>query len=360
MRIEAERLEAAAGALLETTGAPPATADAVAESLVESDLRGHHSHGVLRVPYYADMIEAGSIDPAAKPAVDRSTGTLVKLDGCHAFGQVVGREAVDLLTDRVAAEGIAAVGMRDATHLGRVGEWAERTAAAGYCFAAFVNSQGGGHNVAPAGSADRLLSTNPMAYGIPTMGALDHDVVLDMATSQVAHGKIRELEASGGSVPEGWTTDERGAGYTDAAGFEAGEGGAMLPLGGRTAGYKGTGLAVVSELFAGLLGDGFVAGGRDAEYSSNAAVFVAVDPLFFTDREGIRRRMTTLADHLAAADYDAGPSPGVAAKGDRFRMPGAPEHERREAHLAEGVEIDDAVADRLRAMAEARDVDVDL
>ncbi|MFB6304269.1 MAG: Ldh family oxidoreductase [Haloferacaceae archaeon] len=360
MRIDADRLEAAAGALLETTGAPPEIAGKVAESLVESDLRGHHSHGVLRVPYYADMVEAGFIEPAATPSVDRSTRVLAKVDGRHAFGQVVGREAIDLLTGRADEAGVAAVGMRDATHLGRVGEWAERTAAAGYCFAAFVNSQGGGHNVAPAGSADRLLSTNPMAYGIPTMGALDHDVVLDMATSQVAHGKIRELEASGGEIPEGWTTDETGGPYADAAAFEAREGGAMLPLGGRTAGYKGTGLAVVSELFAGMLGDGFVAGERDAEYSSNAAVFVAVDPLFFTTREGVRRRVRTLADHLASADYDAGPSPGVAAKGDRFRMPGAPEHEKRERHLSEGVPIDDAVADRLRTMAEKRDVDVDL
>ncbi|MFB6281486.1 MAG: Ldh family oxidoreductase [Haloferacaceae archaeon] len=360
MRVDAARLEAAASALLETTGAPPATAETVARSLVASDLRGHHSHGVLRVPLYEEKVEMGTIDPTATPEVARDAGAVVTVDGRDAFGQLVGRRVVDLLTERADERGVAAVGARNATHLGRMGEWAERVAAEGFCFAVFVNAQGGNHNVAPAGSATRRLSTNPIAFGIPTMGGLAHDVVLDMATSQVAHGKIREREATGDPVPAGWTTDEDGDGFTDAAAFEAGEGGAMLPLGGRVAGYKGTGLAVVAELFAGLFGDAVVAGQEHPPDSNNAALFLAFDPLVTTDREGVRRRAAALADHLAAADYGTGPSPGVAAKGDRFRIPGAPEHEALRSYREDGIPLDDRIADRLRAMADRTGARIDL
>ncbi len=360
MRVDPDRLEAAARTLIATTGAPESTAAAVAASLVDADLRGHGSHGVIRVPLYAEKAAAGAADPTATPTVAHDGGATVRLDGNDAFGQVVGREAVSTLCERAADHGVAAVGVRDATHLGRIGEWGERAAAAGLCFAAFVNSQSGGYNVAPAGSADRLLSTNPVCFAVPTFDALDHDVVLDVATSQVAHGKVREKAWVGESAPEGWAVTDTGEPYTDAAAFEAGETGAQLPLGGAVSGYKGTGLAVVAELFAGLFGDGLVAGDRDGGRSSNAALFVAVDPLRFTTRAGVERRVRTLADHLAGADYDAGPSPGVAAWGDRFVLPGRPEHETAARHRADGVPLDGDVADRLRALAAERGVEIGL
>jgi uncharacterized oxidoreductase len=360
MSIEAERLEVAATTLLETTGAPPETAATVARSLVDADLRGHHSHGVLRVPRYAAKVANGDVDPTAEPVVEETTPTTATVDGRDAFGQLVGHEAVSLLDERAGRVGVAVVGIRDATHLGRVGEWAERTADRGYCFASFLNSQGGGHNVAPAGSATRRLSTNPLTFAVPTFGALDHDVVLDVATSQVAHGKIREKDAVGEPIPEGWTTDADGGHFADAAAFEAGTGGAMLPLGGRVAGYKGTGLAVVAELLAGFLGGGDVVGEAHPPESNNAAAFVAVDPLAFTTRERVREGVAAVAAHLDGADYDAGPSPGVAAAGDRFRMPGAPEHETAVRYGKEGIPIDERILDELRTMADERGVAVDL
>ena len=359
MRLSPERLETAVRRLVAATGAPEGHASVVAASLVAADLRGHGSHGVIRVPLYAAKVEAGALNPGAEPTVDHDGGATVLLDGQHTFGQVVGREAVSVLGERAAEHGVAAVGMRDATHLGRVGEWGERVADAGLCFAAFVNSQSGGYNVAPAGSADRLLSTNPVCFGVPTFDALPYDVVLDVATSQVAHGKVREKAWIGEPIPEGWAVDDAGDPYTDAEAFEAGAGGAQLPLGGVVSGYKGTGLAVVAELFAGIFGDGVVAGERDAERSNNAALFVAIDPLRFTTRAGVERRVRALAAHLDAADYDAGPSPGAAARGDRFVLPGRPEHDAAERNR-ESVAIDDAVLDRLRDVAETYGAQVDL
>lgn len=357
MRVEPERLTAAATSLLAAEGAPESTAAAVAESLVGADLRGHGSHGVLRLPYYADLVEAGVIDPTASPAVERATPALASIDGRNAYGQVVGREAVARLTERAGETGVAAVGLRRATHLGRVGEWAERTAAAGYCFASFVNSGGGGHTVAPAGSADRRLSTNPLTFAVPTFDALDHDLVLDLATSQVAHGKLRERAATGEPAPPGWTTDDAGEPVTDAAAFEAGAG-ALLPLGGRTAGYKGTGLAVIAELFAGIAGAAPVAGAVEPGQSNNAALFLAVDPLAFTDRAGVCDRVAALAAHLREADYATGPGPGAAATGERYRLPGAVEHETCARRREEGIPLDDRIVERLRGLGAERGVSV--
>lgn len=359
MRLSPERLEAAARTLVAATGAPEGHASAVAESLVDADLRGHGSHGVIRVPLYADKVADGALDPTAEPTVEHDGGATLLLDGQHTYGQVVGREAVSLLGERAAEHGVAAVGIRDATHLGRVGEWGERVADAGLCFAAFVNSQSGGYNVAPAGSADRLLSTNPICFGVPTFDALPHDVVLDIATSQVAHGKVREKAWIGKPIPEGWAVDDAGDPYTDAEEFEEGVVGAQLPLGGVVSGYKGTGLAVVAELFAGIFGDGVVAGEREQRESNNAALFVAIDPLRFTTRVDVERRVRALAAHLDTADYESGPSPGVAAKGDRFVLPGRPEYDAAETHRDE-LEIDDAVVSRLRGVADEYGAQIDL
>jgi uncharacterized oxidoreductase len=358
MTYDAAELEAFAATLFETTGASESTAAKVANSLVESDLRGHHSHGTLRVPLYARKVEKGILDPTAEATVNRDDGATVHLDGNDAFGQVVGRQAVDIVTERAADHGVAVCGMCESTHLGRMGEWAERVADEGLIFASFTNSGGGSHTVAPAGTADRKLSTNPVAFGVPTFDALPFDVVLDMATSQVAHGKIRERYATGEPIPEGWTTSDDGTPHTDPHSFGEGEG-AIMPLGGDVSGYKGFGLSVIVELVAGIVGDGLVAGEVDREESENNSAFVAIDPERFTDRAGIERRVAALAAHLRDADYESGPSPGVAARGVG-KLPGEPEYEKREKYGEEGIPMDDRVLDSLREMAEERGVPVEI
>ncbi|UPV76747.1 Ldh family oxidoreductase (plasmid) [Halorussus limi] len=353
VRVKHRVLERFARDIVAELGAPEPTAERVAESLVAADLRGHTSHGVLRLPLYAEMVEADRLDPTAAPAVEREDETTATVDGRDAFGQVVGPEATALATAKSLDSGVAAVGVRDATHLGRIGEWAERAAEAGTAFAAFVNVQGGSQTVAPPGSADRKLATNPVAFGVPTFGALDFPLVLDIATSQVAHGKIRELAHADEPLPDDWTVTASGAPETDARAFEDGEG-ALLPLGGRSAGYKGFGLAVVAELFAGIAGDAAVAGQRSHEWADNAALFVAFDPTRFTSEAGVRDRVTALADHLRSADYSPSVPTGAAGEGDDALLPGEAEYrtavERREA----GIPLPDRVADSLRELAVSR------
>ena len=352
-RVDSAVLEKFARDIAVGLGAPESTAGRVAESLVASDLRGHGSHGVLRLPLYGKMVEAGRLDPTATPEVVREDAGTATVDGRDAFGQVVGAEASALAAAKALDRGVAAVGIRDATHLGRVGEWAERTTEAGAAFAAFVNVQGSAQTVAPPGSADRRLATNPLAFGVPAFGALDFPLVFDAATSQVAHGKIRERAATGDPVPPDWTVTASGDPETDAAAFEEGSG-ALLPLGGTTAGYKGFGLAVVAELFAGIAGDAAVAGQRDGEWADNAALFLAFDPTRFTSEAGVRDRVTALADHLRSADYSAAVSPGDAAKADRALLPGEAEHRTAAERRERGIPVSEGVAESLCDLAVAR------
>lgn len=339
--VEAEALESFARRALEAHGATPETAASVASSLVGADLVGHSSHGVVRIPYYSDTITEGAIDPAASPTVE-SAGPFSQVVGGAAFGQLVGRRAVDLLTDAAAQRGVGVVGIRDSGHLGRMGEWAERVTDEGLLFAAWGNLQGGSQRIAPPGTADRRLGTNPVAFGVPTFDALPFDLLYDGATSQVAHGKIIERDGSGERLPDAWTVTETGEPVERAAEFEDGEG-ALLPLGGRATGYKGFGLATMAELFAAVVGDGPVSTEPEQDWRGNGAALLAIDPTAFTARAEIEARVEALAEHLRSA------SP-IDGDGDVL-LPGEPEYRTAQRRRRDGIPVGDAVAADLDALA---------
>ncbi|WP_254546884.1 Ldh family oxidoreductase [Halomarina pelagica] len=351
-RIDAAELEAFVRAIVAGLGADEDVAAEVAASLVEADLAGHGSHGSIRMgTSYAEMIETGDIDPGATPDVARLSPTAARVDGNLQYGQVVGRRAVEVGVDLASGSGVAVVGVRDATHLGRVGEWAERAADAGFCFASFVNTGGGAPLVTPPGSADRLFATNPLAFGVPSFGALEHPVVLDIATSQVAHGKVTKRAVENRPIPDGWIIDAAGEAVTDPREYEDGRG-VMLPLGGVLAGYKGFGLSMMVELFAGVVGDGRVSGQPTDRRVNNGAMFVFVDPDVYSSRAANRTRVEALDELLRSADYPDAVSMGPTAKGDRAMLPGEAEHATRLERLAEGIpfhrETLDLLADTAR------------
>jgi uncharacterized oxidoreductase len=362
-QIDADELREFATRLLADLGAVVDDAARVAASLVDADRTGHTSHGVLRIPTYAAMIDDGALDPAASPTVTRSGGgsATVTVDGNSAFGQLVGHRAADVAVDRARAEGLACVGIRNATHLGRIGQWAERVTDAGLCFASFVNTGGGGLVVAPAGSTTRTFSTNPVTVGVPTFDRLPFPLVLDMATSQVAHGKLEAHESDGRPLPGEWAVTADGEPLTDPGDmgeFREGEHwGAIRPLGGTTAGYKGTGLAVVAELFAGLVGGAPVVGQRDPEsWFSNGGAFLAIDPTRFGDRAELAAAVESLVEHFRAADSHPEVPVGDAATGDEPLLPGEAEYLTARERDGEGIPLPDEVTEGLAALAAARDV----
>jgi len=363
-RIDAAELEAFAGTLLQEVGAPAATAEAVTASLVEADLKGHTSHGVLRIPTYRQMIADGVLVPDAEPTVVDGTGdsATAVVDGNGTFGQVVSRTAVDTLAERASEHGLACVGIRNGTHLGRIGEWAEAIAERELCFLSFVHTSGGGLVVAPAGSTTRRFSTNPITCAVPTFDRLPFPLVLDMATSQVAHGKLDAAEADGRSLPPEWAVTPEGEPLIDPGAMgsfrEGDTWGAIRPLGGTTAGHKGTGLAVMTELFAGLLGGGPVAGQRDPDaWFTNGACFLAIDPARFGDRERMADQVEALVEHVRAADAHPDVPVGDAAKGEELLLPGEAEHRTAERNATEGIPLPPRVIEQLAALADEFGVD---
>ena len=330
-------------------------ARAIAASLVGSDLAGHRSHGVLRVPSYANMVERGWLNPSAEPTLERESPTTARLDARRAFGQLVGRRAVELLTEKARAEGVATVGISDSGHLGRIGEWADAVASEGLCFAAFVNLEGGAQRIAPPGSADRRLGTNPVAFALPTFDALPFEIVLDMATSQVAHGKIIERDGSEKTLPESWTIETTGEPVDVAAAFEDGVG-ALLPVGGRDTGHKGYGLAVIAELFAATMGGGSVSTDPEQGWNGNAATFVAIDPERFTDRETMADNVTALRAHLRSADPTDDYETDTNEPYDVL-LPGESEYRTARKYRRNGVPFPEQVLESLRTFAVERDIE---
>ena len=176
----------------------------MAELIVAAELAGHECHGLRRLPEYVDRWRCGKADPAATPRIDLDRGALVRVDGRHGFGHVTMRVATDLAVDRARAHGIAGVAVHRTDHAGRFADYCERAAAAGVATLIFANDAGGGQSVAPPGATEPRLSTNPVAAGVPR--AEGPHLVLDMATSVVAAGRLSESTDRGDQIPAEWVT----------------------------------------------------------------------------------------------------------------------------------------------------------
>lgn len=323
MRVSKNSLRAFATDVVAALGADAANAEHVADVLVRADSRGYGTNGVAILPMYHEMVADGAIDPEAAPRVSHGPGATASVAGRGAFGQLTGLEATAAGVAVAETAGAGVVWLRGGTHLGPIGEYARRAARSETIFLGFVNTGGGAKNTAPYGGHGRKLSTNPLAFGVPTFDALPFDVVVDVATSQVSGSVVRERNVRGESLPDVWTTSKSGDPVEDPGAFLEGAG-ALLPLGGRPAGHKGFALAVVAELLAGLVGDNPVVGEQDPAWFTNGAAFVFVDPTRFCPRSTVESRVAALADHLRA-DASA------------VRLPGEGAHRRAETARVEGV-----------------------
>lgn len=355
--VPADQLETFAIQILEAAGTSKDIASEVAESLVLSDLRGHGSHGTRRLLSYVIHIFEGrdggyEVDPTARSRIEQEGPGFAAIDGRNAFGQVVGKEAVEVAVSKATDTGVSVVGIRNATHLGRIGEWSERIAEDGFLFAAFVYNHGS--IVTPPGAAQKRFSTNPISYGVPTFDVLEFPIVLDIATSQVAAGKVKERAARNGSIPEGWAVSSDGTSTTDPNSIIS-EDGAMLPLGGFLSGYKGFGLAMIAELFGALVGNAPVHGQVNAREGCVAA-FVTIDPTIFSEKESIRERITALRDYICEAEYDNDVPLGDVGYGDEALLPGEPEYRRTQHRQEHGVPL--SVSDLKSLCKLANELDV--
>lgn len=309
-------------------GVPSESAGQVIDSLVDANLAGHDSHGVIRVPSYVELVGAGRIVANAQPELMHETASIAVVDGHWAFGQLTARQSMAIAIAKAKVAGIAAVSAVACNHIGRVGEWVEMAATDGLIGFATVSMYGLGLAAAPHGGAERAMSTNPIAFGLPSAGL--GNVVADFATTTVAEGKLQVARAKGIAIAPGSIIDANGQPSTSPQDFY--DGGALLPFGG----HKGYGLAVVSQLLSLALTGALAA--PQAEFSSGA-FFVCVDPGAF----GPRAAYDQAADYLLGQIKSVRPAPGF----DEVLLPGEPEQRARRAR-AEGVAVDEVTWGKLQ------------
>ena len=208
MNISPEALTVFATEIFTHAGATESVARDVARHLVEANLKGHDSHGVGMIPAYVRNIRVGHLDANAHAEIVRDSGAVMLVDGKFGFGQIVGREATELAIERVKTTGLVCMGVRNAHHLGRIGAYGERCGRAGLVSVHFVNVVGHEPQVSPWGGRERRMTTNPFCCVVPRDG--DEPIVLDMATSAIALGKVRVAHFKGTQVEDGALVDAQG------------------------------------------------------------------------------------------------------------------------------------------------------
>jgi uncharacterized oxidoreductase len=321
-------------ALFAAAGAGAHESQATARSLVTSSLMGHDSHGVIRIPEYLGFITAGSIVVQAPLSVER-TGPTTAIVDCHrGFGPVGAEKAVREGIEIARAEQTACVITRHCNHVGRLGAWVQLAADEGMIALATCNSPVHGHAVLPWGGRNGRLSTNPIAYAIPTGG---HPLVADFSTSVAPEGKIRYCRNEGKSVPEGWILDADGNATTDPNAFYGPPRGGILPLGGG-AGHKGFALGLLVEILGSALAGN---SSTDPRVLGNGVCFIVVDPSAFCPQEQFRR----LVDETVTYIKSSSPAPGFT----EVLVPGELEFRTLGEREQNGIPIDRTTLAALRA-----------
>jgi LDH2 family malate/lactate/ureidoglycolate dehydrogenase len=335
--VPAGELAALVARLFAATGLPAAAAAAVADGLVEADLEGLSSHGVMLVDMYIERLQKGSVSQATGAAIVSERQGAVVLDAGHALGQLTGTQAMNIAVEKARQFAAGIVPVRHGFHFGTAGRYARQAADAGCVGIAMCNTR----PLMPApGGAERAVGNNPIAIALPTDG--DIPIVLDMATSEAAMGKIRMAEKAKESIPANWAVTADGLPTTNPAEAIAGM---LLPSGGA----KGFGLSFLIDLLCGLLSQGATGAQVRPLYGDFSVpydcshLFIAIDVAHFCDLDWFRRQAAAAAQRIRGGAR----APGVA----ELFTPGEPEWRRRERSGGRVV-LEPAVAAMLKRYAD--------
>lgn len=334
--IEGARLQAFITNVLRAVNVAGEIATVVAEGLVFANRRGVDSHGVIRLPIYVRRIREGLVNADPQLSLDRTGPGTGILDGDNGPGIAVGRRAMTEAVMLASEAGTGIVVCRNSNHFGAAAFMALAAIEQGMIGIATTHAEA---DVVPFGGAAPALGTNPLAIAVP--GREHPPLVLDMATSGVAMGRVLKAASEGQSIPEGWAVDAEGRGTTDASRARA-----VLPM----AGPKGYGLAVMIDVLTGLLSGGPVGTDIPRMYDDFSQpqrlghLIMAIDIARFTDVETFRTRVDAMADALHGVPAADG-SEGVA-------MPGEPEHRMALQRDRDGIPIGDELRTELNALAD--------
>jgi LDH2 family malate/lactate/ureidoglycolate dehydrogenase len=310
--------------------------------MAQADLQGSDGHGVTRLPQYARRIKAGGFNVSPNIRVVRDHPGTALIDGDNGMGHLVMKRAAEIAIEKARITGIAWVSSQFSNHAGPASLYASMPLA--HDMIGLYFAVGNANHLPPWGGLDMLLSTNPIAAAIPAGN--ERAIVLDMATTVAAYGKVKTKALRGETMPEGWMIDREGKPLTDP---KRAEEGMLLPLGGMEAGYKGYGLALIIGLLAGTLGgaamgkdvidfnhdDGSVTNTGQAIAAINIAAFGEVDVF------------KSSVDRLIGDLRGSARIPGV----DRIYVPGERSHEIRERRSSNGIPIASALLQGLDKLA---------
>jgi uncharacterized oxidoreductase len=318
---------------------PEDAARVVAEHLVDADLCGVSSHGIIRVPQYVRAVEEGRVVPGARLTVVRETTAAAILDGGRGFGQVMARAAMEVAIDRARRAGVGAATIVNCGHTGRLGSYTEQAARSGMAGLIMANTGGNGQWVAPFGGTSGRLATNPLSIAVPSDSG--EPLLLDFATSVAPEGKVHTMMTAGRSIPADWIIDHLGLPSTNPADLYGPPRGALLPFGG----HKGFGLAMLIDALAGgLSGAGCcTAADRPMEGKTDGVFLLAVNVSDFVPLVEFRAAVSDLIRHVKSSPV----SPGAA----EVLAPGELEARTRRERLRDGIPIPDETWELIRQCA---------
>jgi LDH2 family malate/lactate/ureidoglycolate dehydrogenase len=326
-RYAKERLESLVAQLATGMGVLAEDAALFAEVLVDADLHGISTHGVSRLNIYLKRIDAGLIDAKAALRVDRKTGSILALDAGNGLGQIQARKALEMLMPLARENGVAAATMRNSQHFGALSWYCNRAAGEKMVLLAMTNCEPA---MSPEGGYEAFFGTNPIAASFPTDKGFP--VKIDLATSTVARGNIIAAQKKGASIPEGWALDREGRPTTDASEALLGT---VLTM----AGHKGYALALMVEMFSGVLSGAAIGPDVGSMYKNMdrkqdvGHFFCLLDIPAFLDYGEYLRRVDATIDRIKAAKR----RPGV----EEILVPGERSARRAQANVSEGIPLSD-------------------
>lgn len=338
LRVPAQKLEAFIARAMEAVDVPAADAKVIAELMTRADVQGSEGHGIFRLPQYIRRIKGGAVNVRPKVKVAREAAGMALVDGDNGMGHVVMRFATEKAIEKAKTAGVAWAGVKWSNHAGPASLYASMPLE--HDMIGLYLAVGNANHLPPWGGIDMLLSTNPIAVAVPA--GKEPAIVLDMATTVAAYGKVKTKAQRGETMPEGWMIDRQGKPLTDPQ--RANEG-FLLPIGG----YKGYGLALIIGLLAGTLNG--AAMGRDVvdfnaddtTPTNTGHVIVAINIEAFQPVAEFKTSVDALVRDIRGGKR----LPGV----DAIRLPGEGSHTARADRQKNGIPLPPALAGALAKLA---------
>lgn len=335
--------------IFKAAGAPEDEAEIVANHLVKSNLVGHDSHGIIRIPLYLGLIKAGGIKPGTQIKMVKDIPASATIDGNQGFGQVVATKAMNIAIEKARSTSISAVGVHNCNHVGRLGDYPVMAAEQDMVGITMVNNHGSGKLMAPFGGRERRLSPNPISFAAPS--GEGKSVMLDITTSTVAGGKVDLKRSRKEKAPEGWFINSKGEASTDPEEFFGPPEGALLPLGG-ILGHKGFGLAFFVDILSGALTQagcsrenppeiGAVVKGR--RIIGNGLFILVINVANFVDLDYFKDEVDELCRYVKSSPK----LPGV----EEIFYPGEIESREEERRNKEGIFVEDETWEKITQTA---------